>query len=409
MFNSSKYVLRVVKKLANTALVSVLLLTVYISSAHVEIQSVGATSQISPTVLDTTKDASIVPIRIYLPLVINPPKTPTLNPINNQDQDNYFTVTWQNNGIGETYILEESIDPSFSNPIRVYQGPSLTWAVPDTGKLPATYYYRAKATGATGESGWSDTQSVTIYPLFVGLSVRWDGAGYVRGYYYYDIGWHGERVLDMLTEPDTIRSNNHNWYDPDPLGFGPEYYYSYYSVTTGQWKASSIPGDPSWKWGYSWKLDYDSQFTNGENVTINGQKFTVTGPHAGYTTWGKTIWYWEFVNQDKFLIWDGGGDWKQYVHAGDAILRYDAGNSLLLIYDNILRRYYYQGGLTSDTVQYIINLTSANSIPDSPQIETSIEVQEESQAPIPPQYPFYDSLGRNFISSDNIRISRDDN
>ena len=275
--------------------------------------------------------------------------------------------------------------------------------------MPATYFYRTKATSATSESNWSDTQSVTIYPLFVGLSVRWDGVGYIRGSSYYDIGWHAERVLDLLTEPDTIRSNTHSWYDPDPRGFGPKYWYSYYSVTTGQWKASSIPGDPSRKWGHRWIFEYDSQFINGETVTIDGQKFTVTGPHAGYTTWGKSIWYWEFVNQDKFLFWDGGGDWKQYVHAGDAILRYDVGNSRLLLYNNILRHDYYQGNLKSDTVQYITNVTSANSIPDSPQIETSIEVQEESQAPIPNRHSLYDGLGRDFSSSDNIRIINDDN
>lgn len=301
------------------------------------------------------------------------PTTPNLLPINNADQDNYYTVSWQNTGVGGIYKLEESTDANFSAPVLVYQGNNTAWTVPSPGKFPGTYYYRVKSTNPYGESAWSTTQLVTIYPLYVGLRVRWDGNGFVRGTYYYDIGTHWTNNLDLLTDADTIRSNNVFWYDPNPLGFESEAWYSYYSVTTGQWKASSVPDDPSWKWGHPWKLDYGLQLTNGQTVSIDGQAFTVSGPHQGYTTYGKTISYWEFVNQKKFLFWDGGGDWQQYVHPGDIVLRYDAGNSKLLIYYSVLRREYYQGDITSDTVQYIDNLTAATSLPGSPPVQLSLE------------------------------------
>jgi hypothetical protein len=313
--------------------------------------------------------------QVYLPLTLKHwppiPTTPILLPVNNADQNNYYTVSWQNTGVGGTYKLEESTDANFSAPTLVYQGSNTAWTVPSPGKFPSTYYYRVKSTNSYGESVWSMTQPVTIYPLFVGLKVRWDGNGYIRGSDYYDIGTHWTNNLDLLTDADTIRSNNMFWYDPNPLGFESDAWYSYYSVTTGQWKASSVPDDPSWKWGYSWKLTYALQLTNGQTVSIDGQPFTVTGPHQGYTSYGKPITYWQFVNQKKFLVWDGGGDWKEYVHPGDIVLRYDAGNSRLLIYDNILRRDYYQGDITSDTVQYIENLTAATSLPGSPPVQVS--------------------------------------
>jgi hypothetical protein len=65
------------------------------------------------------------------------------------------------------------------------------------------------------------------------------------------------------------------------------------------------------------------------------------------------------------LYWDGGGDWKQYVYPGDIVLRYDAGDTRLELYSNDLQHDFYQGDPTSDTVQYIINLTAANSFPSS--------------------------------------------
>lgn len=317
---------------------------------------------------------------IYLPLVLRnwpPHPIPNISPINNQDQDNYYTVTWQNTGDDDNYILEESMNASFSNTKQVYQGPNLNWTVPVPGKLPGTYYYRAKAAYAYGESTWSETRSVTIFPLFVGLKLRWDGVGYIRGSEYYEVGTHDERVLDIITEPDTVRANNHYWYAPNPQGWEDDYWYSYYSVTTGLWKGSSTPGDPAWKWGYSLILGYYSQFVNGETVTIDGQNFTVTGPHSGVTVWGRSIQYWKFVNQNNILYWDGGGDWKQYVHPGDVVLHYDAGNSRLLLFSSILRHYYYQGAVTSDTVQYVDNLTSSNSLPNSLLLYTFIDFQKE--------------------------------
>jgi len=359
------------------ALLSVLTALV-VSSAGVltkDVKSAYAVSALvirNPVAYNSSASTQILPqqtvtlsYQIYLPLVMNRwppiPSTPTLNQIDNTDQNNLFTITWASVELGSTYVLEESTDPSFTNANIVYQGASLSWITPAQGKTPASYFYRLKAGNSWGDSSWSNIQSVTIYPLFVGLKLRWDGAGYIRfTNEYYNVGTHWENDLDILTDPDTIRSNNRHWYDPNPEGWATDTWFSYYSISTGQWKSSSVPDDPAWKWGYSWKLGYTSQFNNGQVVTIDGQAFTVSGPYAGYTAFGKAVQYWQFVNNNQFLYWDGG-DWKQYCHPGDVTLRYDAGNNRLELYSSVMRRYYYQGTLTSNTVQYIENLTYANS------------------------------------------------
>lgn len=200
-------------------------------------------------------------------------------------------------------------------------------------------------------------------PLFVGLQLRWDSNGYIRGSEYYDIGHHLERDLNGMTDADTIRSHNYSWYDPNPFGWSSATWQSYYSVSTGYFKSSSLPPDPSWKWGSPWILPYDWHFYDGQTGTIGARAFNVSGPHSGYTAWGQAVQYWELVNTGKFLYWDSGGDWTQYVGPGDVTLRYDAGASRLMLYRDVLRTYHYQGTPTIDTVQYIQLLTYASSFP----------------------------------------------
>jgi hypothetical protein len=330
-----------------------------------DITVITATSQISPTVWDTETDTTVVLCQIYLPFVAKRwppiPYTPSLESVGNSDQDNLYTVSWTNADLAQTYILEEATSSNFSESQVVYQGAALSWSVPIPGKTPGNYYYRVKARNSWGDSSWSNVRTITINPLFIGLQLRWDGDGYIRGSEYYDVGVHQEKRLNSLTDADTIRVRNHNWYDPNPLGFDSSVWDSYYSVSTGHYKSSSAPSDPSWKWSYPWILPYDWQFSNGQTMSIDGQSFLVSGPHSGYTAFGQPVQYWKLVNRDKFLYWDSGGEWAQYVHAGDITLRYDADNTRLLLHSDVFRRYYYRGQLFSETVNYISNLVSANS------------------------------------------------
>ena len=299
-------------------------------------------------------------------VTVSPPDTPSLHAIDNADQDNYYTIMWGEVESASAYILEEAADTSFSDAQVVYQGTDQSWTVPSPGKNPHIYYYRLKARDSRGDSAWSSVQQVVIYPLFVGLQLRWDGEGYIRwASDYYDVGLHEERACNGLTDADTIRVHGYSWYDPNPGGWDSTTWDSYYSVSTGYFRSSSSPSNPTWKWGNPWMLPYDWNFHDGQTFSIDGQPFTVSGPHSGYTAFGRSVKYWQLMNEKKFLYWDGGGDWKQYVHSGDIILQYDAGDTRLLLHYDVLRRTYYKGDRTDDTVQYISNLTSANSFSSS--------------------------------------------
>jgi hypothetical protein len=88
------------------------------------------------------------------------PDAPLLNPIDNPDGSKNFTVSWSTTYLAETYVLQEATNPEFSDPVQQYSGPATSWNV--TGKPAGVYHYRVKASNAWGESGWSNTQHVTV-------------------------------------------------------------------------------------------------------------------------------------------------------------------------------------------------------------------------------------------------------
>ena len=137
---------------------------------------------------------------VYLPIILKqvPPQTPTLDPIDNTDQDRYYYLSWSNNEYSE-FILQEASKADFSDAVVVQQGYEYSWA-PSSDKLPGTYFYRAAAVNQFSRSAWSNVQSITINPLFVGLNIRWDGNGYIRGSEYYDIGTHETKQCDTLRD-----------------------------------------------------------------------------------------------------------------------------------------------------------------------------------------------------------------
>jgi hypothetical protein len=139
-----------------------------------------------------------------------------------------------------------------------------------------------------------------------------------------------------------------------------------------------VPADPAWKWGYGWFLSYAYQPENGETIEIDDVDFRVYGPNHGTTSFGTTILYWEFVNEDRILFYDDGAGLKQYINPGEAILRYHAGSSRLLIYSNLLRRFYEDGEAMDLTVQYIDNISSATSLLGSPPFEPDVSQASET-------------------------------
>ena len=48
-------------------------------------------------------------------------------------------------------------------------------------------------------------------------------------------------VFSRMVDSDIAEFENRHWYDPNPLGWESEEWFSYYSVSTGDFKSSSSP------------------------------------------------------------------------------------------------------------------------------------------------------------------------
>ena len=117
--------------------------------------------------------------RVYLPLVMkNFPFTPTapvLDAIGNEDGDGNYTVSWSSPEGADTYTLQEDDNADFSSPTTAYAGSSTLTAI--SGRDVGTYYYRARASNAYANSGWSNVQSleVTVPPPDCPQAGPWRG------------------------------------------------------------------------------------------------------------------------------------------------------------------------------------------------------------------------------------------
>jgi thermitase len=91
---------------------------------------------------------------------------PFLNPIDNEDGDGSFLVSWMQVTGATSYVLEESHDAYFSSPRERYSGAALHISV--VNQSGGTWHYRVRAFGPSGKSPWSDRRSA-IVPVVVRL------------------------------------------------------------------------------------------------------------------------------------------------------------------------------------------------------------------------------------------------
>jgi hypothetical protein len=344
-------------------------LTVPATAGHtIEQTTITATALLSPALRHVAVNTTIVGYHAYLPVVVRhyppTPYTPTLDPIDNSDQDNAYTITWDPVPLAETYTLEEATSSDFSDARIIYQGISRAWTVPSPGHTPGAYHYRLRATNDWGHSAWSARQTITVPPLFVGLRLRWDGEGYIRYDTPFDVGHHRERIVETLVAEDNVRIRAYNWYDPNPDNWNDSTWTSNYNPTTCDFLASTRDRSSNWKFADPWIMPTSWHPFRTQSFPIDGHPFIVTGPHQGYTAFGKQVEYWKMTNRESILFWDASGAHQQYLHPGDLILHYDTGPSRLMLYRNVTRSV-YEDGRYLGTIQYITQLTAANTFPST--------------------------------------------
>jgi hypothetical protein len=241
------------------------------------------------------------------------------------------------------------------------------------------------------------TRTNTI--IFLGQKNSWDGEGFIRTDVRFDVGIHHRQEFDLITGNDIIRSTNEYWYAPNPQGWGSKNWYAFYSMSSGNFLSSSAISDPAWKFSNPLIMPLSWSPIAGQPFPISGNIFNVSGPFQGITAFGRPITYWRFVNRDRLLYWDEGGEWKQYVNAGELILHYDAGATRLIIYENILRSYYLREDQTTYFVQYITKLTESNAFILNELTEQSDSRIKFEPGPIErgffqePEYPEHNEAG----------------
>ena len=76
------------------------------------------------------------------------------------DADGDYSLSWSSVPGATEYTLEEDENGIFPNPVVVYTGSELS--VDITGKEDGTYYYRVKASNASGDSPWSSVEPIQV-------------------------------------------------------------------------------------------------------------------------------------------------------------------------------------------------------------------------------------------------------
>ncbi len=315
------------------------------------------------TPITPTPDSPLGHYHLMLPMLIAQVRAGSvlaLEPI--QQYANTYSVRWIGTATTNVeYTLEEATSESFADATVVYRGVNTLWQAQN--KQPGRYFYRVKQRMDTLESGWAGPRAVQIYPLFVGMDLRWQGTGSIQEQgQVTELGYSWSEALFGL-EGAAIQSRGYQGYAPNPKNWPEEHWLSTYDVTTGVFLSSTLPPDAKQRWGYPWILPYAVTLDHNVPVLIDNQVFLVTGPHAGTSAFGMPMNYWRLLNRDRFLYADDGAGRQEFVEPGDVEIWYDGGRSRLLMRHSVVRRVYQSGQNTGDLTRYTVNLIESNSLP----------------------------------------------
>lgn len=318
-----------------------------------------ATMTPTPTITPTPRPRP----QAWMPVVWQIPvlRASSLAPVDNGDYDNSYTLRWDGAAPGIEFVVEEAESADFAQARTLYRGEATAWTI--SGRRPGSYYYRVRPAVGTVDGPWSNSASVTIHPLFVGLRLSWQGVGTVTTQgVSADIGYFWEEAAESADGSGTVTINGKQWFAPNPQAWPEESWSSRYDALTGLFVDSTLPPDPSAKWGNPWILPYALSLAGQKAVSVDGQVFDVSGPFDTQIVGGKSARYWRLVNRNRFLYWADGQGNAHYVEGGEAELWYDAGSTGLLL-RQALKRHIYRNGIDSgDIIQYSLNLVDENAL-----------------------------------------------
>jgi subtilisin family serine protease len=80
--------------------------------------------------------------------------------IQNDDRNGRYEILWHAVSGAVSYILEQSLDPYFAVPQKIYDGTGPNFSV--TGQAVGTWYYRVRAVTSAGMSPWSAAKMVKV-------------------------------------------------------------------------------------------------------------------------------------------------------------------------------------------------------------------------------------------------------
>jgi hypothetical protein len=102
-------------------------------------------------------------VSLFLPLILRNyplPSAPTLYPIQNPANDDYV-VSWSSVNGAASYTLDEDDNTGFCSPRTRFTSQTLSTI---TFQPAGVWFYHVKASGAWGDTLWSNIQSVTVNP-----------------------------------------------------------------------------------------------------------------------------------------------------------------------------------------------------------------------------------------------------
>jgi hypothetical protein len=88
------------------------------------------------------------------------PTTPVFTETSEIDTDGSYEISWERSIRAKSYILQEDMDHSFTNPRTIDINSGTRGQI--SSKSNGDYYYRVRACNDAGESEWSSSRRVTV-------------------------------------------------------------------------------------------------------------------------------------------------------------------------------------------------------------------------------------------------------